>query len=643
MPPYYSSKQQLDISDLTDSDRFGQSDEILWPRREGSSFDDDPAVTVKHQHCDQIICSPPKEGKSLTSSCCTSRSSFDSYGYDVEDLRRSLQSDELLSTPTSPPPPPTQSPEKQNKAVKTSLEMYKELYEAMLHDVLDALEADDPSADGDGRLADHAATHAAHQAGHLSEARYDQVGTLDGNVNHVADLKQVEDPPSADERGLDPPTFMPDDLQKHNITIAKAQSTDSLPDSTAVIDFDESHDITSLISEINHIQKDNALVPVNKKRSTDTKSIRQPKIDDDKRRTSKSGGDRRRHRRPSSASSSKRMQKSDEKKRHEEMQRQLSPSKSQVDRFVRGRSPSPTNAKESRGNAKPTSRSKSPYKILRSISPFRFTRLSSTRQQNSSDANVSSKRDSSSGRERSLSSSRERPGRRSSHLDLSGDANRASRNNSNDREKRAKLFKKMKAFASSFKPILDDSKKLLHSSSASHKLKVGDMAEYNIGSRVCLEDLNYFLAEDGYTKMCVVRILEIGEDAVYEMPLYTILLPNGSKRQTNSKFLLPISKQATAESYHSRHQSALKSRNRSSSRSPSKHRSRSTSSESHRSNSSRQSTSSHRSPSRHHSRRSPSPHQSKSRHSNHRCRCGSNHHRDLSNSSMYFRSLVCSA
>lgn len=130
---------------------------------------------------------------------------------------------------------------------------------------------------------------------------------------------------------------------------------------------------------------------------------------------------------------------------------------------------------------------------------------------------------------------------------------------------------------------------------------------------------------------------------MYEMPLYTILLPNGSKRQTNSKFLLPISKQATTESYQYRHQSALKSRNRSSSRRSSKHRSRSRSSESYRSNSSRHSskssTSSHRyrSPSPYHSRRSPSPHQSNARHSSNHS--GSNDRSLPRNASMHHRQM----
>lgn len=496
MPPY-SSKQHLDISDisLTDSDRFGSasSDELQWPHRDCSSINGHTA-TVKHQQHRvraQMGCSP-KLSNSLTSRCCARRSSFDSH--DAEALRRSLQSDELMSTLTPPPPPPsTRSPNKQRKAVQETVEKYKELYEAMLHDVLDALEADDPSADG--RLSDHGAAHATDEAGRKSAAHNDNGTsddeTLGGCVDDVANVKQVEDPPAAAERGLDPPPLMSDDLLKH--IIARVQSQDSLSDSTIVIDFDdESHDIMSLLSEINDRKKDNALVPVNKKRSSATKSNRQPRRDDVKRRTSNSDVDRRREMRPSPASTSKPKERTDEKKRHEEIQRQLSRSKSPFARFIRGRSPPPTN--DVRGAATTASRSKSksksPYNTLRSISPFRLNRSSSTGQQNSSGASVSSNKNSSIGRQRSLSSSRERPGRRPSNSDLSGDTNHTLTNGSSDEKKKAKLFKKMKTFASSLKQRLDESKKLLPSSSASHKFKVGDMAEYNIGSRVCLEDLN---------------------------------------------------------------------------------------------------------------------------------------------------------
>ncbi len=86
------------------------------------------------------------------------------------------------------------------------------------------------------------------------------------------------------------------------------------------------------------------------------------------------------------------------------------------------------------------------------------------------------------------------------------------------------------------------------------KFKVGDMAEYKISSRVDTDDLNYFT--DGAhpdDKLCIVRILEIGEDASNK-PLYKIMLPNGTKRKTGSKHLLPVAttkQQKRKESYRS--------------------------------------------------------------------------------------------
>lgn len=615
MPPY--RKQNTDVSDLslTDSDRFGSAaDGLQWPQRDCLS-PNGRTVTVKRQQRVHAQVSRSLNSKSVFSHEHERRSSFDTR--EGEDLRRSLQSDELMSalTPFSPPPPPPPPPaparsfkRQQSKAVQGNVEKYKELYDVMLHDVLDALEADDPSAAG-GPAYSAAAAHAIiNEAGRKSAAHQDQ-GTsdevmIDEHIENDAVVKRIKDHPA---RGVDPPPFMSDDLLTHIIAGSQSQDPLSDDDSTVVIDFDdENHDIMSLLSGITDRKKVNALVPVNKKMISANKSNRQPRRDDvDKKRTSKSGGDRGRQRR----STSKPKQRTDDKK-----QRQPSRSKSSFARFVRDKSPSPTtDERGATATAAAPKRSKSPCSKLRSIIPFRLNR-SSSNGQNSSGASVSSNTN----RRRR---SREGPGRRPSKSGSSGDANRsASTNSSSDEMKKAKLFKKMKTLASGLKPSL----KLLPSKIASHKFKVGDMAEYSIGSRVCLEDLNYFIAEDGYTKMCVVRILEVGEDAVYETPLYTILLPNGNRRQTNSNFLSPCSKQTTTESYRCRHQTALKSHNRSSSvissrsssRSSSKHRSRSRSSESHRSNSSRHSsktmTSSHRSSSSHNSRRSPSHHQSKS-------------------------------
>jgi hypothetical protein len=115
-------------------------------------------------------------------------------------------------------------------------------------------------------------------------------------------------------------------------------------------------------------------------------------------------------------------------------------------------------------------------------------------------------------------------------------------------KKSAKLFMKMKSTMKLKKPLLSGSSK------GEHKFKVGDMAEYKISSRVDTDDLNYFT--DGAhqdNKMCVVRILEIGEDASNN-PMYKILLPNGKKRQTSINHLLPVAttkQQKRKESYRS--------------------------------------------------------------------------------------------
>lgn len=124
--------------------------------------------------------------------------------------------------------------------------------------------------------------------------------------------------------------------------------------------------------------------------------------------------------------------------------------------------------------------------------------------------------------------------------------------NNEKKKKSAKLFTKMKSsLPSSMKKL---KKPLSGSSKGGHKFKVGDMAEYKISSRVDTDNLNYFM--DGAhpdNKMCIVRILEIGEDASNK-PLYKIMLPNGSLRKTGSKHLLPVAttkKQKRKESYRS--------------------------------------------------------------------------------------------
>ena len=99
---------------------------------------------------------------------------------------------------------------------------------------------------------------------------------------------------------------------------------------------------------------------------------------------------------------------------------------------------------------------------------------------------------------------------------------------------------KTKKMKSSLPSSMKLKKPLSGSSKGGHKFKVGDMAEYKISSRVDTDDLNYFTDGSHHdNKMCVVRILEIGEDASNK-PLYKILLPNGKKRKTTSNRLLPV-------------------------------------------------------------------------------------------------------
>ena len=616
---------------LTDSDRFGSA----------SSFDPldcsslrGRTIAVRHlQRLNAQKNSGQNSGCSLTSrSWGSRRKSFDDY--DAEYLRRSLQSDEelmsaltladdiisaltlppppapttreLLSTSSPPPPPPSRSPNRLSKSAQENVERYKKLYDAELQDVLKALKADDPTADIS--LSDHGASPT------IAPRNYDD------NSNYEV-LEQITEP-TAIEKGFDPPPSKSDDFQPPAITMMPSE--DSLSDcSTVVIDCDnESHDVMSLLSDSNDGLTMESFPPANKMRSSATNEKRRPRKDHakGKKRRPKSGGDRGRQGRPSSTSRTKKRSDDDEEKKSENIVqrgRQSSRSKSPFAIYVRGRSPSPA-GNDDKGPAQTVSKPHdSPYNKLRSISPFH--RSSSTGQQDAAGADVSPNK----------SLSREKPGHPSSATGLSStDVNHS------DEKKKAKLMKKMKTIASGLKHRLGESKKLLTSGSASHVFKGGDVAEYRLGSRVCLEDLEYFIGEDGYTKMCPVRILEVAEDAVYGHPLYTILLPNGSKRQTNGNFLTPpCSKQKTAESYRSRHQSAmkLKSRNRSSARTSSKHHSRSRSVESNSSRRSNRSTSSHRSSSSHRStssHRSSSSHRSTSSH-----RSSSHHHPRQSHSS----------
>lgn len=609
---------------FTDSDRFGSASS--FDPRDCSSLD---GRTIAVRHLQRLHVQKNSDltlSSSLTSKCSISsrRNRLDSY--DAESLRRSLQSDEVISAltpPPTPPPPPRRPSYTESKATKENVERYIRLYDATLQDVLSVLKADDPSADI--ILPDTSAP--------ATVARSD-------GASHEDALERLREPPAI-KRGLDAPPspFKSNDFLPH--VIARQQSQHSISDdSTVVIDCEnESHDIMSLLSDSNDGITEDVFFPLaNKTRSSPTSNLRQPRKDNDdaQKRRSKSGGDRRRQKAPLSASISKERRRPNGKKHRPEtmrrqLQRQSPQSKSQFARSARGRSASPVNNDEAAATA--VSRStEAHYDKLRSLSPLR-------RRQSSSGAGISLNRSSTDHR-RSSSSSREGPNRRPSIAgSASSNANCSAAENGRDNEKKkGKLVKKMKLFASELKHRLDGSR----------KFKGGDVAEYRVCSRVSLEDLDYFISDDGYTRMCAVRILEVGEDAVYEKPLYTILLPDGSRRQTTGNFLSPCSKQAKTESYRSRHHSALKleprnisslggsskrrSRSRSSessnsyrhsNRSPTspstsspipKNRSRSRSSESTSSHHSNRSISSHRSSSPHrHSRRSCPPHKQKSK------------------------------
>jgi len=689
MPPHnhnhnnQNSDTFLSDLSLTDSNRFGSASSSLFdPTHDCSSLNGRTIIAVRHLQ---------RQRSSLTSRCSSSRRnrSFDSY--DAEHLRRSLHSDEVISTltpPPPPPPPPRRSPNIQSKATKEKIERYKKLYDATLQDVLSVLKANDDPSSADIILPSDPSAQAIVAACSNKE---------DSNEEETLVRLTLTEPPAI-KRGLDappsPPVKKSDDFLSHaHVIIARQQQSSqqrslSDDDSTVVIDCEnESHDIMSLLSDNSNdgiISEDDVLLlPLAKNKMrrssaitiTSKNNFRQPRKEDNaknkKRRSKSVGGDQRRRQKiPASSATTlkpkkrpdgKKQQRPESMQRRQRRQRQSSRSKSPFARSTaRGRSATPVT--DVGGAAIAGSRSNKTH-------PLRHDQSSSTGLQNSSGAFMSLNR-SSTDRRRSSSSSREGPRRRPSIAgSSSSNANcyTTAKNGRSDEKKKAKLMTKMKLFASEMKHRLDESKKILSSgsSASSHTFKGGDVAEYRVGSsRVCLDDLDdYFIGNDGYTKMCAVRILEVGEDAVYEKPLYTILLPNGSKRQTNGNFLSPCcSKQVASESYRSRHQSALKlkSRNRSSSgssskrhsrsqslesnssrhshsnrssRAPSrsspqnqKHCARSRSSESNSSRHSNRSISSHRSSSKHYSRRSCSPHEHKSK-----TRLNDNHHRNGSN------------
>lgn len=541
---------------------------------------------------------------------------------------------------------PTSPPNNQSQAVQETFHKYKEIYEAMLQGVFDDID------DLDCKLVHHNRSEDSSTTAEVTvEPSSQVVDEKEVNVNEgaivVVDRRQhrdkKRDPPttsssasidSADDddaptppiedRGVDPPTTtaltlttvhdadnsMISDSYDRSKTLADLvadfhelqdiQSQDALSNDDL-----QSHDVMSLISSIFHHQKDDdkrrgedlkeedeeegnnnkekkedALVLVKKKAGNmKEKENALVPVDKKKRSSSNDRGKQRKSRRPSTGKEQSNSSE-DVKRSHHQGSKPSSPRKSSRSPHHgrrRTRSPSPTppnnNNGEEKGAAR-VSRSKSPFDMLRSIrrsiSPF-----GRSTQEDASSSNRY--------RGRSLSLSW------------------TSKETTGDEKKSAKLFRKMKSFASSSLKILPSA------GSSLHKFRVGDMAKYKISSRVRnLDGLDVFT--EGDDKLCIVRILEVGEDGVLELPLYKILLPDGTKRKTNSKFLSACSKQQAKESSHrfryeedSRRRSRSSSNRRSSSRSSSRHRSRSRSA-----SSSCLSSSSHHSPSNNNNRRSRS-------------------------------------
>lgn len=574
-------------------------------------------------------------------------------------------------------PPSSPNKDSHSQAVQENFQKYKEIYEAMLQGVFDDIDDLDCKLVHHNRSDDDSSTTAEVTVEIDISLNVERPSpqVIDENVVDikedaivVVDRRQQQgkkrDPPttasasidSADaddaptpmeDRGVDPPPTttaltLATVHDANNSMVSDSERSKTLAD--LVADFHElqdiqsqdalsnddlqSHDVMSLISSKFHHQKDDdkrrcedlkeeeeeeesnkkkeedALVLVEKKKSDmKEKEKENALVPVDKKRSSSSDrGRQRKSRRPSTGKKQSNSS-GDVKKSHYQGNKPSSPRKSSRSPNHgrrRTRSPSPTPPSNRNGEEKGTarvSRSKSPFDMLRSISPL-------GRSNKQEDASSSSRH-----RGRSLS--------------LSWTSNAKT---TGDERKSAKLLRKMKSFASSSLKILPSAS---INSNSLYKLRVGDMAKYKISSRVRnLDGLNCFT--EGDDKLCIVRILEVGEDGVLELPLYKILLPNGTKRQTNSKFLSACSKQQVKESSHrfryeeeSRHRSRSSSNHRSSSRSSSRHRSRSRSTESsssclssssHHSSSNNdnrrsRSSSSHRSSSS--SRHSPSPYEKK--------------------------------
>lgn len=663
MPPhnYGYGRQHSPEEDLTDADRFA-------PHNNSSSNGTLIRSNMRKQHRDV-------RNKRLSSSLNTASTDSTAANILMErvmasgrrgslsiedefpDANNHLKDHAALNQHDRPPSPP------HSQAVQETFHKYKEIYEAMLQGVFDDLD------DLDCKLVHHNRSDGSSTTAEVTPSSSPVVDEKEVNVNEdaivVVDRRQQRDkkrdPPttsssasidSADaddatptpieDRGVDPPTTtaltlttaydaensMISDSDDRSKTLADLvadfhelqdiQSQDALSNDDL-----QSHDVMSLISSKFHHQKDDkrrgedlkeeegnnekekkkeeedALVLVEKK-TANMKEKENALVPVDKKKSSSNDrGRQRKSRRPSTGKEQSNSSE-DVKKSHHQGSKPSSPRKSSRSPHHgrrRTRSPSPTppnNNGEEKGAAR-VSRSKSPFDMLRSISPFGR----STQE----DASSSSRY-----RGRSLSLSW------TSNAETTG-----------DEKKSAKLLRKMKSFASSSLKILPSA----GSGNSLHKFRVGDMAKYKISSRVRnLDGLDVFT--EGDDKLCIVRILEVGEDGVLELPLYKILLPNGTKRKTNSKFLSACSKQQAKESSHlfryeeeSRRRSRSSSNRRSSSRSSSRRRSRSQSAESspsclssssHHSssnNNNRRSRSSSSRRSSSSSRRSPSPYEKK--------------------------------
>jgi hypothetical protein len=670
MPPHYygyGRRHSSDRLNLTDADRFA-------PHNNSSSNGTLIRSNVRKQHRDALKKLSSSQNSASTDSTAvdvltanmlmervmaSGRRGSLSLEDEFPDANNHLKDHTAINQHDCPSSPP--SKHSHSQVVQETFQKYKEIYEAMLQGVFDDIDDLDCKLVHHNR-SDDSSTTAAEVTVEIDvslevEPSSPVVDEKEVNINKyaivVVDRLQQRgkkrDPPTTtssasvdsavdddsptpiEDRGVDPPTTTALTIttahDADNSIISDADRSKTLADLVAGFhelqdihsqgeycsttysndDLHESHDVMSLISSKFHHQKEDdkrgedlkeeeegnnnkekkeedALVLVKKKTGNmKEKENTLVPVDKKKRSSSNDRGRQRKSRRPSTGKEQSNSS-GDVEKSHNQGSKPSSPRKSRSPhhgrRRTRSPSPTPSNNEDGEGKgAASSSRSKSPFDMLRSISPFGRSKQE--------DASSSSRY-----RGRSLSLSW-----RTSNAETTG-----------DEKKSAKLFRKMKTFASSSLKILPSA----GSSNSLHKFRVGDMAKYKISSRVRnLDGLNCFM--EGDDKLCIVRVLEAGEDGVLELPLYKILLPNGAKRQTNSKFLSACSKQQATKgsSYRSRYEeesrrrSRSSSNHRSSSRSSSRRRSRSRSAESSSSPSSL-SSSSHHSSSNNNNRRSRS-------------------------------------